>query len=149
MATILRPMTQDKKLLIQRQVERGYRTFLSRVSTGRDLSVARVDSIGQGRVWLGAKAKELGLVDELGGLEDAIRLAARLAGLSKDYAVDYGQTSRSFFDQLLDSKKADRFTARLRGFFMSDEEKKLREFVRMTYQYSGVQARLPYEYAPY
>ena len=149
MATILRPMTEDKKLLIQRQVERGYRTVLSRVATGRDLPVARIDSIGQGRVWLGAKAKELGLVDELGGLEDAIRLAARLAGLSKDYAVDYGQTSRSFFDQLLDPKKADRFTARLRGFFMSDEEKKLREFVRMTYQYSGVQARLPYEYTPY
>ena len=67
MATILRPMTEDKKLLIQRQVERGYRTFLSRVATGRDLPIARIDSIGQGRVWLGAKAKELGLVDELGG----------------------------------------------------------------------------------
>ena len=57
------------------------KTFLSRIATGRDMSVEAVDSVGQGRVWLGAKAKELGLVDELGGLETAIRLAARLAGL--------------------------------------------------------------------
>ena len=65
------------------EVERGYKTFLSRVATGRDMSVEAVDSVGQGRVWLGAKAKELGLVDELGGLETAIRLAARLAGFMR------------------------------------------------------------------
>lgn len=149
LAFVLRPLTEDKQLLIQRQVERGYKTFLSRVSTGRDMPVALVDSIGQGRVWLGTKAKELGLVDELGGLEDAIRLAARLAGLPKDYGVNYGTTSRSFIDQLFAGKSSDRFTARLRDFFMSDEEKKIREFLRQSYQYSGIQARLPYEYAPY
>ena len=69
MAMLLRPLTPEKGQLIQMEVERGYKTFLSRVATGRDMSVEAVDSVGQGRVWLGAKAKELGLVDELGGLE--------------------------------------------------------------------------------
>ena len=74
MAMLLRPLTPEKGQMIQMEVERGYKTFLSRVATGRDMSVEAVDSVGQGRVWLGAKAKELGLVDELGGLETASAL---------------------------------------------------------------------------
>ena len=70
MAMLLRPLTPEKGQLIQMEVERGYKTFLSRVAIGRDMSVEAVDSVGQGRVWLGAKAKELGLVDELGGAGD-------------------------------------------------------------------------------
>ena len=149
MAMLLRPLTPEKGQLIQMEVERGYKTFLSRVATGRDMSVEAVDSVGQGRVWLGAKAKELGLVDELGGLETAIRLAARLAGLHEGYSVDYGSTSTSFLDELFASKTADRFTARLRDFFMTDEEKKIREFFREGYRYTGILARLPYEYTSY
>ena len=149
MAMLLRPLTPEKGQLIQMEVERGYKTFLSRVAIGRDMSVEAVDSVGQGRVWLGAKAKELGLVDELGGLETAIRLAARLAGLHEGYSVDYGSTSTSFLDELFASKTADRFTARLRDFFMTDEEKKIREFFREGYRYTGILARLPYEYTSY
>ena len=149
MAMLLRPLTPEKGQLIQMEVERGYKTFLSRVATGRDMSVEAVDSVGQGRVWLGAKAKELGLVDELGGLETAIRLAARLAGLHEGYSVDYGSTSTSFLEELFASKTADRFTARLRDFFMTDEEKKIREFFREGYRYTGILARLPYEYTSY
>jgi len=149
MAMLLRPLTPEKGQLIQMEVERGYKTFLSRVAIGRDMSVEAVDSVGQGRVWLGAKAKELGLVDELGGLETAIRLAARLAGLHEGYSVDYGSTSTSFLEELFASKTADRFTARLRDFFMTDEEKKIREFFREGYRYTGILARLPYEYTSY
>lgn len=149
MAMLLRPLTPEKGQLIQMEVERGYKTFLSRVAIGRDMSVEAVDSVGQGRVWLGAKAKELGLVDELGGLETAIRLAARLAGLHEGYSVDYGTTSTSFLEELFASKTADRFTARLRDFFMTDEEKKIREFFREGYRYTGILARLPYEYTSY
>ena len=149
MALLLRPLTPEKGAMIQRQVERGYKTFLSRVSAGRDMPVEAVDSIGQGRIWLGAKAKELGLVDELGGLETAIRLAARLAGLHSNYSVDYGATSSSFLDNLFSSATTERFTARLRSFFMTDEEKKVREFFREGFRYTGVLARLPYGYSPY
>ena len=149
MAMLLRPLTPEKGQLIQMEVERGYKTFLSRVAIGRDMSVEAVDSVGQGRVWLGAKAKELGLVDELGGLETAIRLAARLAGLHEGYSVDYGSTSTSFLEELFASKTSERFTARLRDFFMTDEEKKIREFFREGYRYTGILARLPYEYTSY
>lgn len=149
MAMLLRPLTPEKGQLIQMEVERGYKTFLSRVAMGRDMSVEAVDSVGQGRVWLGAKAKELGLVDELGGLETAIRLAARLAGLHEGYSVDYGSTSTSFLEELFASKTSERFTARLRDFFMTDEEKKIREFFREGYRYTGILARLPYEYTSY
>ena len=149
MAMLLRPLTPEKGQLIQMEVERGYKTFLSRVAIGRDMSVEAVDSVGQGRVWLGAKAKELGLVDELGGLETAIRLAARLAGLHEGYSVDYGSTSTSFLEELFASKTTERFTARLRDFFMTDEEKKIREFFREGYRYTGILARLPYEYTSY
>lgn len=148
-ALLLRPLTPEKGQMIQRQVERGYRTFLSRVAEGRGMSVEAVDSIGQGRVWLGSKAKELGLVDELGGLETAIRLAARLAGLHDGYSVDYYPTSSSFIDGLFSSETTDRFTARLRSFFMTDEEKRVREFFREGFRYSGILARLPYGYSPY
>ena len=148
-ALLLRPLTPEKGAMIQRQVERGYKPFLSRVSAGRDMPVEAVDSIGQGRIWLGAKAKELGLVDELGGLETAIRLAARLAGLHSNYSVDYGATSSSFLDNLFSSETTERFTARLRSFFMTDEEKKVREFFREGFRYTGVLARLPYGYSPY
>ena len=149
MAMLLRPLTPEKGQLIQMEVERGYKTFLSRVAIGRDMSVEAVDSVGQGRVWLGAKAKELGLVDELGGLETAIRLAARLAGLHEGYSVDYGSTSTSFLEELFASKTTERFTTRLRDFFMTDEEKKIREFFREGYRYTGILARLPYEYTSY
>lgn len=146
----LRPLSADQRSLIQRQVDRGYKTFLSRVSEGRDMNLDRLDSIAQGRVWLGAKAKSLGLVDELGGLDVAIRRAAQIAGLEAGkYRVSYGQTSRSWLEDLFDTNSSDSFQARLRGFLMSDEEKKLQQYLRLTTRYSGLQARLPYEFLPY
>lgn len=144
----LRALTDDERGLIQRQVERGYETFLARVGAGRHMSRAAVDSIAQGRVWLGEKAKSLGLVDELGGLETAIRLAAKLAGFGSDYVVDYGTSTRSFFDGYF-APVANRFTARLHNFLQSEQDRKLEEFMRLSYRYSGLQARLPYDYMPY
>lgn len=146
----LRPLTPEQRALIQHQVERGYKTFLSRVSEGRKIAIPALDSIAQGRVWLGAKAKELGLVDELGGLDVAIRYAAKLAGLKEgNYQVYYGETSQSWLDQLFSSENSDSFQARLRRVFMSDEEKKLQELLRFSTHYRGIQARLPYEYQAY
>ena len=130
-------------------VERGYRTFLSRVSEGRDMPVDSVDKVGQGRVWLGSKAKELGLVDELGGLDTAIQLAAKLAGISKNYRVNYGETSRSLWDQLFSSETSDSFVARLRAKFMTEDERRVSLLMRQLTTYSGIQARLPYGTTPY
>lgn len=145
----LRPLTADQRTLIQRQVERGYEIFLSRVAEGRGMTRDQVDSIAQGRVWLGAKAKELGLVDELGGLDRAIDEAATLAGLS-DYAVSYGETSRSVYEDLFKSlEPSDDFVARLRAYFMTEEERKLMHLYHTATQGVGIQARLPLEFVVY
>ena len=140
----LQGLSPEARSAVQRMVERGYRTFLSRVSEGRDMPIDSVDKVGQGRVWLGSKAKELGLVDELGGLDTAIQLAAKLAGISKNYRVNYGETSRSPWDQLFSSETSDSFVARLRAKFMTEEERRVSLLMRQLTTYSGIQARLPY-----
>lgn len=145
----LQGLSPEARSAVQRMVERGYRTFLSRVSEGRDMPVDSVDKVGQGRVWLGSKAKELGLVDELGGLDTAIQLAAKLAGISKNYRVNYGETSRSLWDQLFSSETSDSFVARLRAKLMTEEERRVSLLMRQLTTYSGIQARLPYGTTPY
>ena len=79
-------------------VERVYTTFLQRVATGRNMTVDNVDTIAQGRVWTGKEALEIGLVDELGGLENALEGAAELAGL-----VDYRTTDYPRYENDLES----------------------------------------------
>ncbi|MCP3963283.1 MAG: signal peptide peptidase SppA [bacterium] len=86
---------------IQTMIEQGYQDFLERVGEARDMTTAEVDEIGQGRVWSGADAHELGLVDQLGGLEDAIASAATMAELGDDYRVEYVEKSLDFKDQML------------------------------------------------
>lgn len=79
-----RPISKGVSQIIQMNVNKGYQDFISLVSENRDMTIAQVDSIAQGRVWSGSKAKELGLVDELGGLNEAIIEAANLANIT-DY----------------------------------------------------------------
>lgn len=82
------PLTDVQMAALQRSIDRGYQQFLTKVSKGRDIPVANVDSIAQGRVWVGSKAKQLGLVDELGSLQKAIEYTAKLADM-KDVEVGY------------------------------------------------------------
>jgi protease-4 len=75
--------------ILQQSIEYEYRQFIGLVAESRKKTVEQVDAVAQGRVWAGADAHELGLVDELGGYQDAIDLAAELAGLGEDFSVDY------------------------------------------------------------
>ncbi len=84
--TIFRPLTKIERQIIQNSVENVYNTFISRVSLGRNLSKEYIDSVGQGRVWTGRDALELGLVDVLGGLETAIEISSNMADL-QDYRI--------------------------------------------------------------
>lgn len=145
----MQAMTAEERALIQGHVERGYRTFLSRVAEGRKMSLEAVDSVAQGRVWLGAHAKELGLVDEMGGLQVAIDKAAELADISDAYYVNYGSTKTDYFAELFASKSTSDFTARLRAFFLSSEERELMHQIGRATRSAGVQARLPYEIQAY
>ncbi len=82
-----RPLGDIGRSLIQQSIEHEYREFIGAVAKARDKTVEQVDEVAQGRVWAGAEAQDLGLVDELGGLDRAIEIAADLAGLGEDYDV--------------------------------------------------------------
>ena len=96
----LRPLSPALQDTIQQGVEEGYSRFLSIVAQGRNMPTAEVEQLAQGRVWDGATALKLGLIDKLGDLNDAIREAAGLAGVS-DYAVEYVQPDISTAQQFL------------------------------------------------
>jgi protease IV len=81
--SLTRPMTEYEKTLLQGYIEEGYDVFISHVADGRKMDKIRVDEIGQGRVWSGENARENGLVDMYGGLKEAVKLAAEIAGVEK------------------------------------------------------------------
>lgn len=143
--SMTRPMTEQERLIIQQQVDNVYAVFTKRVADGRKMSVAQVDSIGQGRVWPGSTAKAIGLVDELGGLDTAIKLAAKLAKL-KDYRLRELPAQKPFFEVMLQNMGTE---ARLHLFgsavpesnsYIRETEKMLRR--KGIQAYSPVQVRL-------
>ncbi len=99
---VTRPLTDGMAKIFQLNINRGYQDFISLVATNRNMTLEQVDAIAQGRVWSGTKAKELGLVDELGDLSDAIAAAAELAELSQ-YDTILIEKKRSSRDKLLRS----------------------------------------------
>ena len=137
-----RAMTTYEKELLQKYIEDGYNLFVSHVADGRAMDTASVDKIGQGRVWSGENAKEIGLVDKLGGLNDAIALAAGMAGL-KNYRTVSLPSLPDPWEELFKSG-----TNNLRTWFM---QKELGENYRYYEQFKkvsemkGVYARMPYD----
>jgi protease-4 len=101
MSTLSRPKTPEELAIAQKQVDEIYDDFLTKVAESRKLSKSAVGEIAQGRVWSGRKAKELRLVDELGGLQAAIQDAAKRAKLSDSWAVEEYPKPRSFEERLL------------------------------------------------
>lgn len=99
--TMARPFNESEASMMQAYVERGYELFTSRVAEGRGISQDSVKVIGEGRVWTGEQALKLGLVDELGDLQAAIKAAAKLAK-TKDYVVDHYPAEKSFFEKLME-----------------------------------------------
>ena len=96
-----RPMSAYEKAVMQQNIEEIYEGFVSKVAAGRGMTWAQVDSIGQGRVWSGTNALQIGLVDSLGGLEDALAYAASLAGLENYTTVEYPK-EKDFMTQLME-----------------------------------------------
>ena len=86
---------------IQSVIERGYREFLQRVADSRGMTTEEVDKVAQGRVWSGTDAYKLGLVDNLGDIEDAIAAAAKLAELDEDYVVSYIKQEEGFQEEFV------------------------------------------------
>ena len=100
--TMARPFNAEEMTYLDNYVERGYELFRSRVAAGRKMSVEDVEAIAQGRVWLGQDALKNKLVDQLGGLDDAVKKAASLAKLSEYHTSSY-PAPKSWTDQLFGS----------------------------------------------
>ena len=97
---IFKGMNNEERALMQTMVERGYDLFTSRCAQGRHVEQSYIKSIGEGRVWLGDKGVEIGIVDELGNLDDAISKAVELAGL-EDYKLVYFPEKKDPWDEIL------------------------------------------------
>lgn len=136
-----KPLSAEERSIIQMEVNRTYSTFMERVANGRKMPVAEVDSIGQGRVWTGKQALELGLVDAIGNLQRAITAAAGKAKL-KDYQILELPEKEEPFASILSSSK-DKVKMWLFGEELGEYQKYLLD-VSKVLKNTGIQARLPY-----
>ena len=102
--TLTKPLTPSQRVYLQNEVDTTYLDFKTRVANGRNKTIGYVDSIGQGRVWSGQKGLELGLVDRMGTMQDAIDCAARMAK-THDYNLKEYPESQGFLDLLLGKYK--------------------------------------------
>lgn len=147
MMTVNRPLTAEEKAIIQQFIDNFYATFTQRVAEGRGLTVAQVDSIGQGRVWTGTDALRIGLVDEMGGLEAATAEAANMAGLEADgYRIVGFPEQMDFLESLRASLDAQAKAWVARAAF-GDDAALLDTFqkARQARNSSGLQARMPFD----
>lgn len=138
----------DEDKMIQDQIDRTYEDFLYKVATGRHKTRDQIHELAQGRVWPGSKAKEIGLVDDLGGLDRAISAAAKLAGLEKYRTTEFPRTLtgiEQLIDRLTKNKDSDEgvkaWIVRSELGDMYPVYKHFQDIQRN----KGIQARLPYE----
>ena len=99
--TVSRPPNDAEIAIAQRFVDQAYDDFLQNITDSRPLSRSELDPIAQGRVWSGDRAQNLGLVDEIGGLEEAIEAAVTAASLEDDWSIDEYPKPRNFETELL------------------------------------------------
>ena len=143
--SLTQPLTEFQYAKLQENVEHTYNEFTQRVAEGRGLRQTYVDSIGQGRVWAGADAIGLGLVDQLGDMEDAIAYAAEKANLGSDYKVTEWPKQKDFLTRLMESMnnpddKLDAAMKQKLGVYY-DYLQGLENLQKNT----GIQARLPFD----
>lgn len=139
---VTKPLSPYQTKKIQRDVDHIYEVFTGKVAAGRNLEVARVDSIGQGRVWSGTDAKTLGLVDEFGGLTRAIELAAELASV-KDYRIWSLPEQKEWFEELINQITGNDPTTRLQQAL--GEDYRLYKYYMDIKEMKGIQARMLYQ----
>jgi protease-4 len=144
--SIFKPLDEKYKAFAQESVEITYNTFIARVANGRKMSLSQVDAISQGRVWTGAEAKKIGLVDKIGGMDDALAYAATLVKI-KDYRTqNYPEYNKDFKDLLgnlgvpfMQSKE------NLIKNELGEENYKVIEKLRKVQSRKGIQAVMPFE----
>ena len=138
------PIDEKFKAVTTEGVEEIYKTFVSHVAQGRNMSFTQVDAIAQGRVWTGADAIKIGLVDKIGGLHDAIQEAARLAKIKTFNTQNYPEYNKNF-DDLLENFPFAKTKERWIKEEIGEENYKMMEQIKRIQSYKGVQARMPFD----
>ncbi|WP_018625830.1 signal peptide peptidase SppA [Niabella aurantiaca] len=140
------PMTEQEKKIVQGSIERIYDQFKQRVAEGRKKDTAYIETIAQGRVWTGLRAKEIGLIDRFGGLEDALNAAAKKAGL-KTFRVKEYPRHGSLLERLLGVSR-NSSAATMVGQELGPEYATVYEQLKSVKQMTNsVQARLPFTFS--
>lgn len=138
-----RPLTETEKRFFQAATDSIYHTFKSRVADGRKKDIGYIDSIAQGRVWTGKRGIEVGLVDRIGTLQDAIVSAARMAKL-EEYRIKEYPEKKTLFEQIMSSYKRSIRTSLLKEEVGDEQVKVLQELRKVKAMVGTPQARLPF-----
>lgn len=144
MINATKPLTPAQRIFLQSSVDSVYMTFKGRVADGRKKDINYIDSIGQGRVWSGSRALELGLVDRLGGLEDAIACAARMAKTS-DYRLREYPEPHNVLEMIFGGYEKDATQSAMQKELGEDGMKTYQTIKRVKQMVGVTQARIPFE----
>ncbi|TDH26535.1 signal peptide peptidase SppA [Segetibacter sp. 3557_3] len=144
MLTISRPLTEPEKRFVQNSIDTIYLSFKQRVSEGRKKPIEYVDSIAQGRVWTGTRGLQIGLVDKLGSIQDAVNCAARMAKL-KDYSLKAYPEKKGFLESILGEKKNEMKAQMIREDIGDEQYELLKHLQRVKRMVAIPQTRLPYD----
>lgn len=142
--SVTRELTDFEKSWFQNSVDQGYETFTGKAAKGRHMSIEKLKSLAGGRVWTGIEAKQNGLVDVLGGVQDAVRIAAKKAGLKEgDYGVKYFPKPKSWYEALMNNAEEETEAKLLQSQFgeLSPYVKEIRKLKSR----EGILALMPYK----
>ena len=145
--SIFEPMSETFREFATAGVENVYNTFLERVAQGRNMTIAEVDAVAQGRVWSGTDARKIGLVDEIGGLDDAIAYAAGTVGV-ENYRIESYPVYETNVEEVFEDVFGIPITTRKETLIKNEigtEAYTLLKRIHALTQQKGVQARLPFE----
>ena len=145
--SVFEPIDENFKGFVLESIEKTYATFLKRVADGRKMTTEQVDAIAQGRVWTGVDAHKLGLVDEIGGLDAAIKYAAKLGKTSSYRTENYPEYEKSFEDLLANFTGMAMFKTKeqLLKEQLGEEGFQMLEQIKRVKSRKGIQAIMPYE----
>ena len=142
MGSMNRPFNEGEKEIMQNYINNGYELFVKRCADGRGMSTEAIKKIAEGRVWTGAAAKELGLVDELGGLDKALEIAAQKAEVDS-YSVINFPSSENPIKSLLNKSKEDYIQGQISNAM--GEYHHYIEFIQNIQNMDHIQARMPFD----
>lgn len=146
MPSASRPLNAAEKQFVQNSIDTIYTTFKSRVAQGRKLSLQIVDSIAQGRVWTGQRALQIGLVDKLGNINDAVACAARMSK-SKEYTLREYPEKKTFLEDLLKNYKDGMKTETIKDEIGEEQYAVLKQLKNIRSMVGIPQTRLPFDFS--